>query len=64
MSEWIKCSERLPDCDENVLVYNPESGCIDMAYFNGTSWVLAYLYKVYLHPTHWMYLPDAPEVGA
>lgn len=62
-SEWISVKDRLPDCDENVLAYNPESGGIYLAYFNGISWVLVDLYEtIFLHPTHWMYLPDAPEV--
>ena len=60
---WISVEERLPDVDENVLVYNSESGDMDMAYYNGNAWVLQDLYEIeYLHPTHWMPLPDAPEV--
>lgn len=62
-SAWIKCSDRLPDSDDNVLAYDSESGSIDMAYYKGNAWVLVDLYEIeYLHPTHWMPLPDAPEV--
>jgi hypothetical protein len=62
-SPWISVKDRLPDDDENVLAYNSESGDIDMAWYNGEEWILEDLYEIeYLHPTHWMPLPDAPEV--
>lgn len=62
-SAWISVKDRLPDVDENVLAYDSESGCIDMAYYRENKWVLMDLYEIeYLHPTHWMPLPDAPEV--
>lgn len=62
-SAWISVKDRLPDGDDFVLAYNSESGDIDMAHYNGNAWVLMDLYEIeYLHPTHWMPLPDAPEV--
>ena len=62
-SAWISVKDRLPDDSENVLVCFSKLGGIDMAYYNGNAWVLVDLYEYkYLHPTHWMPLPDAPEV--
>jgi hypothetical protein len=62
-SAWISVKDRLPDDDENVLAYNSESGDIDMAWYNGYKWFLEDTFEcVELHPTHWMPLPDAPEV--
>ena len=55
-SAWISVKDRLPDGDESVLVCFSEGG-IDMAYFNGKDFDY-----MFLHPTHWMPLPDAPEV--
>jgi hypothetical protein len=63
--EWIKCSERLPKENEEVLVFIKEndSCCaqIAMDYISfpkdGNLWALTY--KEFI--THWMPLPDDPE---
>ncbi|HGM5304197.1 TPA: DUF551 domain-containing protein [Serratia marcescens] len=65
MSEWIKCSERMPELDKRVLLYfgsydgHIEDGCIgddgDGPYhyfFDGDS--------LQQEPTHWMPLPEPP----
>lgn len=65
--KWIKCSEQMPEIEDDVLVYGDLMCCvayrIDNQYLNQVvPWVLEYERK-YLHhnPTHWMPLPDAPE---
>jgi hypothetical protein len=72
MSEWIKCSERLPESEDNsVLAYWPANGGMDMVhiqdYFDDITDGLDdegnQLYtKWYLSSgvTHWMPLPPAP----
>jgi hypothetical protein len=62
-SAWISVKDRLPEDGKNVLAYDSESGSIDMAYYSENEWFLEDLYEIeYLHPTHWMRLPDAPEM--
>lgn len=73
MSEWIKCSERLPEESGTYLTINMDRpylqmypirysakwrgwNCLD--YTDGELEARVYEIKV----THWMPLPDAPEV--
>lgn len=67
MSEWIKCSERLPEYQYQVCLVCGPRGRIRVAMFwqaLGTDFVkwtdkgTGKTVKV----THWMRLPDAPEV--
>lgn len=64
MSEWIKCSERLPERSQNVLVANNrgKQWDIDKAWFNGLYFDRCGKRPLF-HVTHWMPLPDAPEVA-
>jgi len=64
-SRWILVSERLPEELTTVLVYHPDApfapSGIDLAsQMDGDSWMLSdgRLGK----PTHWMPLPEPPEV--
>ena len=73
MSEWIKCSERLPEIeDASVLAYWPSNGGMDMVhiydYFKditaGVDDNGVQLYtKWYIESgvTHWMPLPEPPK---
>lgn len=63
MTEWIKCSERLPEKYVNVLVANRRGKQydIDKAWWNGMYFDRCGK-KPYWNVTHWMPLPDAPEV--
>lgn len=58
MSEWIKCSERLPDKgskgDFLVWVDNGKTKWTGIYTFDEDSWG-------FLQVTHWMPLPPAPE---
>ena len=65
MSNWIKCSDRLPELDIHVLVaveffgpgdWRQSIGAIDSR--NGAQW---WLKGSSFIPTHWMPLPSPPE---
>lgn len=65
-NEWIKCSERLPEESGYYLVCC-KTGLITDMHFSAKH----QLWNVHDHSrnfenkidvTHWMYLPDAPEV--
>ncbi|WP_017521987.1 DUF551 domain-containing protein [Pseudomonas nitroreducens] len=74
MSEWIKCSDRLPEYQEDVIVLMP-GGYIAAAYVswlhsNGNAdWAPANVHSTYDGigrvvlddvPTHWMPSPELP----
>lgn len=59
MSEWIKCSERMPELDDDgysemVLVVG-RRGSIRLNYLKDNEWSLA------MEITHWMPLPELPK---
>lgn len=75
--EWIKCSERLPEHDDNVLVYNYRDGITLGSYDQecyrsyiekdgsiqviNTGWEVDYHWAPQENTTHWMPLPDCPK---
>jgi len=61
MSEWIKCSERLPERGKRVLMYSPNNEESDTGAISVQMGWVAHN-KLNVHGiTHWMPLPDKPE---
>lgn len=59
MSRWIKCSDRLPDLDddgysERVLALNSDEDII-------FSWIVNHDWEFGEDITHWMPLPELPK---
>jgi len=59
-SQWIPCSERLPEDTGNYLVWQKGSGesFADVSWFSGDS---EFGCKFYYDISHWMPLPTPPE---
>ena len=61
VSDWIQCSERMPDIDVEVLVYFDGYIYIDSLYYDKN--LKEYWWQGNCRlPTHWMPLPEMPEV--
>ena len=61
VSDWIQCSERMPDIDVEVLVYFDGYIYIDSLYYDKNLKEYWWQGNDRL-PTHWMPLPYMPEV--
>lgn len=63
-NSWIPCSRQMPDSDETVMTYAPDSNePIWPAYHNGDQWMD--LMNTPIDDatiTHWMSFPKPPEV--
>lgn len=63
---WIPVAERLPERDVQVLGWykdNPFSQYRPgVVAWNGNGWVFVYAHRYVTNVTHWMPLPEAPEV--
>ena len=63
---WIPVAERLPERDVQVLGWykdNPFSQYRpEVVAWNGNGWVFVYAHRYVTNVTHWMPLPEAPEV--
>lgn len=75
--EWISVEEKLPNNNDDVLVYNPKDGIAigdfefsnvsgyyekDGSYFiTDSGWTTQYDWAPYMCPTHWMPLPVPPK---
>lgn len=63
MGKWIKCSERMPEHLDDVLVTDGDS--IEMKWWDGDdwdSWAERNSNICNDDVTHWMPLPEPPEV--
>jgi hypothetical protein len=62
MSEWISVKDRLPEFDQDVLIYRKD-GLIMMADFPGEFYTYRDTdgHSIERDVTHWMPLPDAPS---
>lgn len=61
---WIPCSERMPDDDVDVLVY--DDGILIARYNSNEEYTSGWMESFECYPltnvTHWMPLPQTPEV--
>ena len=66
MSDWIKCSDKMPDKPIPVLCFKDHA--ILIGFFCGEKIFRLYEHEVndlrdcrIIYPTHWMSLPEPPE---
>jgi len=59
---WIPISERLPDEDQLVLVFDPELADLGLATYTKSDGWLGECVALY-EPTHWMPLPPTPRTS-
>lgn len=64
---WIKCSDRLPNPNDSVLIYysedhHPLERCV-VAYHTGRYWIPPCSWMG-TNPTYWRPLPPTPKGGA
>ena len=71
MSEWISVNDRLPEIGQKVLAYRPTAylhgddpitNCIYTGETNCSWEQVKHGFNRINHPTHWMSLPEPPEV--
>ena len=63
--EWIKCSDRLPDHNEVVLIWDAKCPRPSTAFYLEGNWkepFMGYSKSSDCNVTHWMEFPAAPEV--
>ena len=58
-SDWVKCSERMPEEGQSVTVYDGDSMWTDTTYDFGDG--LCFYYDDDGRATHWMPLPALPQ---
>ena len=66
LPRWIPVTERMPERGVPVLGWykdNPFSAyCPEVVAWNGSGWVFIYAHRYVTDVTHWMQLPEPPEV--
>ena len=58
--QWIKVTDRLPEFSETVL-FCTNMGYVSHAFYDG-AWIETFIGMEYTNVTHWMPLPEPPEV--
>ena len=61
MAEWISVKDRMPEKGSSVLIYSKEGKRAEGTYMGGGRW-MQYRWSCYVTVTHWMPLPEPPEV--
>jgi len=59
--EWVPASERMPDADESVLIYEPDANdAVAEGWFDGDRW-RDHLGTDDMRVTHWCAMPNGPS---
>lgn len=64
MSEWISVKERLPEEGEQVLLLWKHLDHMENGQLDEGQYILFDGESMSSHPTHWMPLPEPPEVSS
>jgi hypothetical protein len=62
MDNWIDVNDRLPDSEEEVLLWvvTPTYERADLGYLDSGKWVV-YSHELFPKVTHWMPFPNPPK---
>ncbi len=61
-NEWVKVGDKLPENNNDVLVYSLYTDEYYAGWYDGAKWVIRYDYNNEAgNITHWMPIPKLPE---